>query len=175
MGIFVQAMMAFSWGALAAYVGMVAFLATQPRVPRFGIFVFTSAVILIPLGCFLYDQDSYRWLDTLTFQDVGTNRGFFAGYFFVNVCFFSGMALSFLSARRLPAPLPGKVRRFCAYAALPSIPWVSASFSPGLFLPIVFVPDAQFLTSRLVFLVFFLLVSIGTYCLLASSAETSRN
>ena len=171
MGIFILTLIAVNWAALAAYVGLSAFLATQPSASRRAVHLFTAAVILAPTVCFLIDQNFYHWLDNFILRGVINGRAFYAGPFVLNAAFFGGMTLSWISSYRLPDWLRKKVRLICLCAALPPLAWV-VSDARTIFLPLLFVPNAEFLLSRVLFLTCFALVSFGTYCLLAATAES---
>jgi hypothetical protein len=158
--------LAVSWGSLAAYLGMATYVASLPGIRRQGIYVFTSCAILIPSFIFLLDQDSYTWLDAFTYQDIMPDRNFCTGFFGVNVCFFEGIALSFTSARYLAMPLRIYVRRICILALLPAMLCTVANIPRGLFLPLAFVPNGEFIISRLILLAFMLVVGTLTFVLL---------
>jgi hypothetical protein len=174
MGIVVFALAAFSWGSLTAYIGMATFLATLPRAPRFGVFVFTAITILLPAVCFLIDQHSYTSLYAFTFENATPDHDFYAGFFVVNACFFVGVTLSFFGARRLPSRLGVRVGRICACTALTAMPW-TLWLPHGLFLPFAFFPDDELLASRLAILAFCLLVGTGTFCWLSAVENRSQN
>ena len=94
-GTIILSFFTLSWALLAAYVGVTAFLTTSFRYPRRGVFIFTSAAILIPTFIFLGDPDSINWLDRYNVYnfDSDTGRVFWTGRFVLNGSFFSGMVL----------------------------------------------------------------------------------
>ncbi len=95
--LFFLALIFLSWAALAAYVGLTAFLMTQPWRARWIFFLFTAAVILVPTGFFLDDQSAVPRLNDLWILTGEKTHVFWFGKFLLNACFFSGMAVSLLS------------------------------------------------------------------------------
>lgn len=168
MEILVLVLMAFTWAALAAYIGLAAFLAWELQPPHRGAWLVTAFLILVPTACFLDDPNCYRWLDSLILRDAARGRAFYAGQFALNAAFFVGLTLSSFDTRHLPATLRRTARRIILGAALPPLLWVLPE-PRSIFLPLPGVPHAEFLASRLLFITFFLLISFGTYCLLAAS------
>jgi len=171
-GTIIFSIITLSWASLAAYVGMTAFLATLSRQPRLGVFIFTSATILIPTITFLSDQYWFIWLDQFRL-DFSDDRTFATGRFILNACFYSGMVMSLLSGRYLPHPLRRPIRLTCLWALAFATLW--AVGPGGIFMSMLFVPDSDLLGSRLIFVVAFLAISMGAFWRLSAICKTQRN
>jgi hypothetical protein len=151
-----------NWASLAAYVGLTAFLTTLPQQPRLGVFIFTSATIFIPTIIFLGNQNFFYRLDRFDFYDHEATRVFHVGRFILNACFCSGMALSLLSGRYLPPQLRRSLRLTCLWAMAFSMLWMVGG-PGGIFISILFVPNSDWLASRLIFIALFLAISGVTF------------
>jgi hypothetical protein len=151
-----------SWSSLAAYVGLTAFLSTLPQQPRLGVFIFTSATILVPTLLFLGDQDCFYWLDRFDSYYYSATHIFHVGRFILNACFCSGLVISLMSGRYLPFQLRRSLRLTCLWALAFSTLWMMGG-PGGIFISILFVPNSDWLTSRLIFVALFLIISMAAF------------
>ena len=157
---------AISWASLAAFVGLAVFLIDLLDGLRIYLFMFAAATVLVPTIAFLLDQEWYTWLYWFDINASGDTRIFHTGNWIMNACFFVSVALTYMSKPRLPAELHRPLDRICYLCLIFAVLWAVAG-PGGIFLDMVFVPNDEWVVSRLIFVPAFLAVSIATFRWLA--------
>jgi len=151
---------AFGWFAYAAFLGLAASLMrnqAQIVVP----FCFTSVLIIIPIIIFLCDQEYFREPSA------------------INFCFSLAAFFGFLFSLRAYKALNAHHRREGLFVCRSAF-YVCLCFSlggpQGFFLPVLFVPEGQLLTMRLIFVMAFTAAAISSAIFFRlHAADTSNN